>query len=67
MNYLDIKKDLKGFEGELGYKEVIKAILSYELNTNNENILNQIYEKYINNSEYTLLNEDLIEEFEYVL
>ena len=47
MNYLDIKKDLIGFEKEIGYKEVIKAIISYEKAIENEDTLNEIYEKYM--------------------
>lgn len=63
MNYLDIKKDLIGFEKEIGYKEVIKAIISYEKAIENEDTLNEIYEKYMDTdiSIFSDTMEDFIE------
>lgn len=67
MNYLDIKKDLMGFWKELGYEELIKGIFSFELSEENEEILNKLYEYFINISSYSLLNEELIDKYQEIV
>ncbi len=67
MNYLDIKKDLMGFWKELGYEELIKGIFSFELSEENEEILNKLYEYFINISSCSLLNEELIDKYQEIV
>lgn len=63
MNYLDIKKDLEGFWNELGYEQLIKGLIAFELDEKDENILNQLYEYYYSYSECSLLNDILVDKY----
>lgn len=57
MNYKDIKYMFKDIENKGYYQELIKAILSYELNIDNEETLDRYYNYYLTNDYLTLLNE----------
>lgn len=63
MNYLDIKKELEGFWDELGYEQLIKGLIAFELDEKDENILNQLYEYYYSYSECPLLNDILVDKY----
>lgn len=63
MNYLDIKKELEGFWDELGYEQLIKGLIAFELDEKDENILNQLYEYYYSYSECSLLNDILVDKY----
>ena len=63
MNYLDIKKDLEGFWDELGYEQLIKGLISFELDEKDEKILNELYEYYYAYSECSLLNDILVDKY----
>lgn len=66
MNYLDIKKDLEGFWKELGYKELIKGLIAFELEEENEEILEELYERY-SYDDCQLINEKLVDKYEELL
>ena len=58
MNYLSMKAILE-LMATKSYKELIKAILSFETNVEDEVILEKVYEFYFNEDDVTLLNEEL--------
>ena len=58
MNYLSMKAILELMASK-SYKELIKAILSFETNVEDEVILEKVYEFYFNEDDVTLLNEEL--------
>ena len=64
MNYLSMKTILE-LMATKSYKELIKAILSFETNVEDEVILEKVYEFYFNEDGVTLLNEDLKERMRY--
>lgn len=64
MNYKDIKKYLENFGIKYGYEEVIKGLLSFELDEENEEILEEVYEYYFNYDELHLLNDLLLDKYE---
>lgn len=64
MNYLSMKTILE-LMATKSYKELIKAILSFETNVEDEMILEKVYEFYFNEDGVTLLNEDLKERMRY--
>lgn len=66
MNYLDIKKDLEGFWKELGYRELIKGLIAFELDEENEKILEELYERY-SYDDCQLINEKLVDKYEELL
>ncbi len=66
MNYLDIKKDLEGFWKELGYRELIKGLIAFELEEENEEILEELYERY-SYDDCQLINEKLVDKYEELL
>ena len=59
MNYKDIRYILNNFQ-ENNYKELIKAIISIELNLEDEIKLNEIYDYYIYNDDVFLINEKIM-------
>ena len=58
MNYLSMKAILELLATK-SYKELIKALLSFETNVEDEVILEKVYEFYFNEDDVTLLNEEL--------
>lgn len=64
MNYLSMKAILELMASK-SYKELIKAILSFETNVEDEVILEKVYEFYFNEDGVTLLNEELKERIQY--
>ena len=64
MDYLSMKAILE-LMATKSYKELIKAILSFETNVEDEMILEKVYEFYFNEDGVTLLNEDLKERMRY--
>ena len=64
MNYLSMKAILELLATK-SYKELIKAILSFETNVEDEMILEKVYEFYFNEDGVTLLNEELKERLRY--
>lgn len=64
MNYLSMKAILE-LMATKSYKELIKAILSFETNVEDEVILEKVYEFYFNEDGVTLLNEELKERLRY--
>jgi len=63
MNYLDIKNTLDNLWDKIGYEELIKGLMSFELDEKDENILNQLYEYYYAYSECSLLNDILVDKY----
>lgn len=64
MNYLSMKAILELMASK-SYKELIKAILSFETNVEDEVILEKVYEFYFNEDGVTLLNEELKERIQH--
>lgn len=64
MNYLSMKAILE-LMATKSYKELIKAILSFETNVEDEVILEKVYEFYFNEDNVTLLNEELKERIQH--
>ena len=64
MNYLSMKAILELLATK-SYKELIKAILSFETNVEDEMILEKVYEFYFNEDNVTLLNEELKERIQH--
>jgi len=64
MDYLSMKAILE-LMATKSYKELIKAILSFETNVEDEMILEKVYEFYFNEDNVTLLNEELKERIQY--
>lgn len=64
MNYLSMKAILELMASK-SYKELIKAILSFETNVEDEMILEKVYEFYFNEDNVTLLNEKLKERIQH--
>lgn len=64
MNYLSMKAILELMASK-SYKELIKAILSFETNVEDEMILEKVYEFYFNEDGVTLLNEELKERIQH--
>lgn len=62
MEYKDIRKNLEEFSKE-NYKEFIKALIGIEKGIEDENALDEIYDKYMDNDTIPLLNE----EFDYII
>ena len=64
MNYLSMKAILE-LMATKSYKELIKAILSFETNVEDEMILEKVYEFYFNEDNVMLLNEELKERIQH--
>ena len=64
MDYLSMKAILE-LMATKSYKELIKAILSFETNVEDEIILEKVYEHYFNEDGVTLLNEELKERIQH--
>lgn len=62
MECKDIRKSLEEFSKE-NYKEFIKALIRIEKGIEDENALDEIYNKYMDNDTIPLLSE----EFDYII
>ena len=64
-DFKEIKIELEKLK-EDNYRNYIKAILSIELNIKQEEILDYLYDKYMDNDNFNLLNDEFeIEEINY--
>lgn len=64
-DFKEIKIELEKLK-EDDYRNYIKAILSIELNIGQEEILDYLYDKYMDNDNFNLLNDEFeIEEINY--
>ena len=59
MNYKEVRKILEGLQ-QNNYKDLIKSIISMELNLYDEILLDHIYNNYMDNDDISLLSEELI-------
>lgn len=59
MNYKEVKKILEGLQ-QNNYKDLIKAIISMELNLDDEILIDEIYNNYMDNDDVSLLSEEII-------
>ena len=57
MAYRDIKRQLEELSNE-NYKDFIKALVSIEKGIEDENILDEVYDEYMDNDSFSLLSED---------
>ena len=57
MECKDIRKSLEDFSKE-NYKEFIKALIGFEKGIEDENSLDEIYDKYMDNDTISLLSEE---------
>lgn len=62
MSYLDIKHTLQGFM-DTDYRSFVKALISIEKGIEDEKILDQLYQSYMDNDQVMLINEQIIESF----
>ena len=64
-NFNEIKQELEKLKDE-NYKNYIKAILSIELNIEQEEILDDLYNEYMENDDFKLINDnfEIEEDFE---
>lgn len=63
MNYLQIREYLNNYWDENGYEDLIKGLLSFELDEKNEKILNELYEYYAIYDNCSFLSEQLIDKY----
>ena len=64
-NFKEVKQELEKLKDE-NYKNYIKAILSIELNIEQEEILDDLYNEYMENDDFKLINDnfEIEEDFE---
>jgi hypothetical protein cdifQCD-6_17151 len=64
-NFKEVKQELEKLKDE-NYKNYIKAILSIELNIEQEEILDYLYNEYMENDDFKLINDnfEIEEDFE---
>lgn len=62
MEYKDIRENLEEISNE-NYKDFIKALIGIEKGIEDENVLDEIYDKYMDNDTISLLSED----FDYMI
>ena len=62
MEYKDIRENLQEISKE-NYKDFIKALIGIEKGIKDENVLDEIYDKYMDNDTISLLSED----FDYMI
>lgn len=62
MDYIKIKKNLEKMS-EKNYKEFVKGFISFEKNINDEDLLDYLYEEFMESDMVSLLDDD----FEYML
>lgn len=58
MDYTDIRNILEFFQ-ENNYKNLIKSIISMELNIDDEMLLDKIYDFYMDNDDISLISEEI--------
>lgn len=59
MNYKEVRKILEKLQKN-NYKDLIKAIISMELNIDDEIFLNKTYDYYMGNDEISLISDEII-------
>lgn len=57
INYKDMKKEIEKMAGK-NYAEFVKALISFEKNINDEDILSELYEEYMKNDDMNLFSEE---------
>ena len=64
-NFKEVKQELEKLKDE-NYKNYIKAILSIELNIEQEELLDDLYNEYMENDNFKLINDnfEIEEDFE---
>jgi hypothetical protein cdifQCD-6_17151 len=64
-NFKEVKQELEKLKDE-NYKNYIKAILSIELNIEQEELLDDLYNEYMENDDFKLINDnfEIEEDFE---
>ena len=64
-NFKEVKQELEKLKDE-NYKNYIKAILSIELNIEQEELLDDLYNEYMDNDNFKLINDnfEIEEDFE---
>ncbi len=64
-NFKEVKQELEKLKDE-NYKNYIKAILSIELNIEQEELLDDLYNEYMENDNFKLINDnfEIKEDFE---
>lgn len=58
MDYLEIKEKLKNLS-QKDYKNLIKAIIAFECNYENEKLLDEAYDYYMENDGVRLLSDEI--------
>lgn len=59
MNYIEMKKEIEKM-ADLNYMEFIKALISFEQSINDEDILDKLYERYMDIDEHPLLSDEFL-------
>ncbi|WP_276797364.1 hypothetical protein [Fusobacterium gonidiaformans] len=57
MNYKDMKKEIEKMTDK-SHAEFVKALISFEKNIDDEDILEKLYEEYMENDNMGLLSEE---------
>ena len=66
MKFLEIKQKIEEMM-QKDYKTFVTALISIEKDINNQEVLDMIYQKYMNTNEMHLLNDEFDEIIEFVL
>ena len=66
MKFLEIKQKIEEMM-QKDYKTFVTALISIEKDINNQEVLDMIYQKYMNTNEMHLLNAEFDEIIEFVL
>ena len=66
MKFLEIKQKIEEMM-QKDYKTFVTALISIEKDINNQEVLDMIYQKYMNTDEMHLLNDEFDEIIEFVL
>ena len=66
MKFLEIKQKIEEMM-QKDYKTFVTALISIEKDINNQEVLDMIYQKYMNTDEMHLLNNEFDEIIEFVL
>lgn len=62
MNYQTIKQTMQTY-ADTDYRSFVKALISIEKGIEDEKILDQLYQSYMDNDQVMLINEQIIESF----
>lgn len=58
MQFTEIKKQIE-FMMQENYEDFIKALISIELGIENKNVLNKVYNKYMENDDVNFIDDNL--------